>query len=50
MATSDEEAGVLASELDDARAGRRIGEAAAHLTANWHPRVGIVDFLLYNLS
>lgn len=42
VAESDEEAGALASELDDARAGRRIGEAAAHLTANWHPRVGIV--------
>lgn len=42
VAESAEEAGDLARELDDARARRRIGEAAAHLTANWHPRVGIV--------
>jgi dienelactone hydrolase len=42
VARSPEEAGALAAELDDVRALRLIAEAATHLTANWHPRVGVV--------
>ncbi|MPZ68628.1 MAG: hypothetical protein GEU71_03775 [Actinobacteria bacterium] len=42
MARDEDEAAALAGGLDDARAARLIREAAGHLTANWHPRVGVV--------
>ncbi len=42
VAATEDEAKGLASTLDEDRAARLIREAAGHLTANWHPRVGIV--------
>lgn len=42
VAASEDEAEALAAALDGTRAARLICEAAGHLTANWHPRVGIV--------
>lgn len=42
IAETEGEASALAAALDEGRAERLVREAAEHLTANWHPRVGIV--------
>jgi carboxymethylenebutenolidase len=43
---SVEDAKRLADGLDDDRAMRKLNAAADHLTANWHPRLGVVGFSL----
>ena len=44
MAASIEEAAALADGLDPELTRRRLAEAAAHLRANWHPRLGAIGF------
>jgi carboxymethylenebutenolidase len=41
-----EDAQRMAQSLDDRRAVRRVVAAAEHLTANWHPRLGVIGFSL----
>lgn len=38
------EANRLDAALDERRVGATLRDAAEHLTANWHPRLGVVDF------
>lgn len=46
IASSVEEAQDLARSLDQDRVVARLTFAAEHLTANWHPRLGLVGFSL----
>jgi carboxymethylenebutenolidase len=41
-----EEAIALRDSLDRDRVVAQLGAAAEHLTANWHPRIGVVGFSL----
>lgn len=46
VASSVQEAEALARDLDWANSRRRLAGAAEFLSANWHPRVGVVGFSL----
>lgn len=46
LATSVKEAERMADSLDRDHALARLAEAGEHLTANWHPRLGLVGFSL----
>ncbi|HEU4480761.1 MAG TPA: dienelactone hydrolase family protein [Actinomycetota bacterium] len=46
IATSVEEATAIADALDQERTMAKLEAAAAHLTANWHPILGVVGFSL----
>jgi carboxymethylenebutenolidase len=41
-----DEAGAMRDSLDRARVIAKLEAAAEHLTANWHPRLGVVGFSL----
>jgi carboxymethylenebutenolidase len=45
-AADRDEAIALRDSLDRARVIAKLGAAAEHLTANWHPRIGVVGFSL----
>ena len=46
VAGSVEEAKKLASSLEHETTMRKLNAALEHLTANWHPRVGVIGFSL----
>jgi carboxymethylenebutenolidase len=46
VASTVDEARSLAQSLDEDTVMARLGAAAEHLTANWHPRLGVVGFSL----
>jgi carboxymethylenebutenolidase len=46
IAETVEEASSMSDDLDVDRVLRQLGAATEHLSANWHPRVGVVGFSL----
>ncbi len=44
VASTLEDAGALRDALDDDTTMKRLEAACDHLTANWHPRLGVIGF------